>query len=473
MIDADLAVVGAGPAGLAAAAEASARGLSVVLLDDNPIAGGQYFRQPPAALRRAHSVSPDAEHRRAEALFRAIENPRVRHLSDAVVWDAPEPGVLAFTRGTESGRVRAPLLVVASGAVERAVPFPGWTLPGVLTAGGLQNLVKGQRLLPGRRFLVAGNGPLLLVAAHSILRAGGTVVSVADAAAMTGARRHAARLLAAPSLLRRGLGYRTALLRARVSLRTSTTIVEARGADEVTSAVLAPIDPAGRVDRSRAESVEVDTVVAGFGLVPAVELPRLLGCRLHWNALRGGWIPERSADLETTVRNVLAVGDGAGIGGAEVALAEGRLAGLLAAVRAGRSVPDREIARQRATLARLHAVRDAIATLWTPPRSFAGLLTPDTIACRCEEVTVADLTRAIGEGFDSPDPLKAVTRATMGRCQGRNCLATITEMLAHAHQVPVADVEPPRARPPARPIAAADLLHEPLPPPRPPEMILP
>jgi thioredoxin reductase len=381
--------------------------------------------------------------------------------------------VLAFTRGAESGRVRAPLIVVASGAVERAVPFPGWTLPGVLTAGGLQNLVKGQRLLPGRRFLVAGNGPLLLVAADSILRAGGTVVAVAEAAPMTGAWRHAPRLLAAPSLLRRGLGYRAALRRARVPLRASATIVEARGGDEVTAAVLAPIDAAGRVNRAKSEIVDVDTVVAGFGLVPAVELPRLLGCRLHWNATRGGWIPERSADLETSVSNVFVAGDGAGIGGAEVALAEGRLAGLLAAVRTRRAASDREVGRQRAALARLHAVRDAIAALWTPPRSFAELLTPETIACRCEEVTVADVTSAIGAGFDTADPLKAVTRVTMGRCQGRNCVATISEMLARARQVPVAHVEPPRARPPARPIAAADLLHEPLPPPRSPEMVLP
>jgi NADPH-dependent 2,4-dienoyl-CoA reductase/sulfur reductase-like enzyme len=472
VIESDLAIVGAGPAGLAAAERALEHGLTVTLLDDNPMPGGQYFRQPPAALRRGAHTRHDAEHRRAEALFKAIAHPRLRYLSDAIVWDAPEPGVLAFARGRDSGRVRAAATILAAGAVERAVPFPGWTLPGVMTAGGVQNLIKSQRMLPGRRFLVAGNGPLLLVVADSILRAGGTVVEVVESASSSGAWRFLPRLMTAPDLLRRGLGYRARLLRARVPLRSGATIVEARGDDEVREAVVAPIDAAGRVDRSRARSVSVDTVVAGFGLVPSVELTRLLGCRVRWDAGRGGFVPERSADLETTVPGVFAVGDGAGIGGAEVALAEGELAGLLAAGLVGRGI-ERDVAtelgRLRARLARLHRVRDAIAALWTPPASFLALLTPDTIVCRCEEVTVGDLASVIDDGDPGVEPVKTTTRVTMGRCQGRNCLATVAELVARARGVSPAEVERPRARPPARPIVLGDLLHEPLPPPRAPD----
>lgn len=475
MIESDLAIVGAGPAGLAAAAAALARGLTVTLIDDNAAPGGQYFRQAPMALRRA-PVDGDREHRRAEALFAVIGHPRLRCLGDTVVWDAPEPGVLAFARAVESGRVRSAAIVVASGAVERPVPFPGWTLPGVLTAGGVQNLIKSQRILPGRRFLVAGNGPLLLVAAHSIVRAGGTVVEVVESAPRAGAWRHLPRLLLAPDVLLRGLGYRGALLRARVPLRRGATVVEARGQDAVTGAVVAPIDVTGRVERSRARVVSVDTVVAGFGLTPSVELTRLLGCRHRWNARRGGWIPERSTDLETTVRGVFAVGDGAGIGGAEVALAEGRLAGLLVALRLGRADERRaaaELRALRARLARLHRVRDAIAALWAPPATFLDLLTPDTVVCRCEDVTASDVARVAGEGAGSLDALKAMTRVTMGRCQGRNCLATVTAMLARARGSRPEALEPPRVRPPARPIPLDALLHEPLPPARAPEMPLP
>jgi thioredoxin reductase len=475
VIETDLAIVGAGPAGLAAAGEALARGLSVTLLDDNPMPGGQYFRQAPPALARAVDLADDAGHRRAAALFRALDHPRCRALFGAVVWDAPAPGVLAFACGADSGRVRAQAIVVATGAVERPVPFPGWTLPGVLTAGAAQNLIKSQRVLPGRRFLVAGNGPLLLVAADSIIRAGGTVVEVVESAAAP-RWRHLPALLAAPDLLRRGLAYRATLVRARVPLRFGATIVEARGDDEVAAAVVAPIDASGRVDRARARTVVVDTIVAGFGLTPAVELTRLLGCRHRWDASRGGFVPERSGDFETTVAGVFAVGDGAGIGGAEVALAEGRLAGLLVAVRLAGSderTAASELRRQRARLARLHRVRDAIATLWTPPSMFLGLATPATIVCRCEDVTMSEIAQAIDDGDTGLEPIKATTRVTMGRCQGRNCLATVAELVARARGVTVAELEHPRARPPARPILLSDLLHEPLPPPRSPEMTLP
>lgn len=475
MIDTDLAVVGAGPAGLAAAAEALARGLSVTVLDDNPLPGGQYFRQAPPALARAPRHAEDAGHRRAEALFRALEQERCRALFGAVVWDAPEPGVLAFARGVDSGRVRARAIVVAAGAVERPVPFPGWTLPGVLTAGAVQNLIKSQRLLPGRRFLVVGNGPLLLVAADSIVRAGGTVVEVAEAAAPPRPWRHLGALLAAPDVLRRGLAYRATLTRARVPLRFGTTIIEARGEDGVTAAVVAPIDASGRVDRARPRTLAVDTVVAGFGLTPSVELTRLLGCRHRWDAARGGFVPERSVDFETTVPGVFAVGDGAGIGGADVALAEGRLAGVLVASRLARADERAaaELQKQRARLARLHRVRDAIAALWTPPATFLALATPSTIVCRCEDVTMAEVTQALDDGETGLEPIKATTRVTMGRCQGRNCLATVAALVARARGIAVSELEHPRARPPARPVLLSDLLHEPLPPPRSPEMTLP
>jgi NADPH-dependent 2,4-dienoyl-CoA reductase/sulfur reductase-like enzyme len=469
VIETELAIVGAGPAGLAAAAAALAGGLSVTLLDDNPTPGGQYFRQPPPALRSAMSRPDDAEHRRAEELFRALTHPRMLHLAGAVVWDAPEPRVLAFTRGGESGRVRAAAIVLATGAVERPVPFPGWTLPGVLSAGGLQNLVKGQRILPGRRFLVAGNGPLLLVAAQSILDAGGTVVEVLEAAPAASGWYRLPALAMAPDLLRRGLAYRLALRRAGVPLRSGHTIVEARGADEVTEALVAPIDARGAVDGTRLRRVSVDTVVAGFGLVPSVELARLLGARHRWDSSRGGLAPERSEHFETSVPSVFAVGDGAGIGGSEVALAEGELVGLLAAARLGRGEGPRTARatrRLRTRLGRLYRVRDTITSLWTPPATFSELITADTVVCRCEDVTAGEVTRLAEENDGSLDALKATSRVTMGRCQGRNCLASVAEIVARARGVPVRDLALPRARPPARPIRLGDLLHEPLPVPR-------
>jgi NADPH-dependent 2,4-dienoyl-CoA reductase/sulfur reductase-like enzyme len=470
---AELAIVGAGPAGLAAAGEAARHGVSVVLLDDNPLPGGQYLRQ--GAATRAHGDHPDgrrrrgADHaRRARELLAAVSHPRVDFLGGAVVWAAPAAKTLAFTRDGRGDRLRAEVIVVAAGASDRAVPFPGWTLPGVLTAGGAQNLLKSQGVLPGRRAVVAGTGPLLLVASDSLRRAGATVVEVLDSAPRGRQLASLARLAARPDLVWRGVVYRAGLVRSGIRLRWGATVIEARGQGEVREAVVAPIDAAGRVDRARARAIAADTIVAGFGLTPATELTRLLGCAHEWDRSRGGWIPRRSADLETSVPGVLAAGDGAGIGGAEAAMREGELAGLIAAERLGRC-PPAEVARRRGALrsrlARLARFREGIEALYAPPPDYLALLTPETVVCRCEEVTAGRLADGFSRGFTSLNALKGATRIGMGVCQGRNCLRTLGDLVAREQRCEVRDLAHPRARPPARPVRLGDVLGEEMSPP--------
>jgi NADPH-dependent 2,4-dienoyl-CoA reductase/sulfur reductase-like enzyme len=401
VIERDLAVVGAGPAGLAAAGEAADYGLSVVLLDNNERPGGQYFRQPPKTFRR-RTPSPFArDWVRADELFRVLDHPGVTYLPNAVVWDSPEPSTLAYAAGADSGRVRAGCVVIAAGAYDRPVPFPGWTLPGVMTAGGVQNLIKGERVVPGSRAAVVGNGPLLLVVAAGLVRAGVRLEALAEAAPVRRrAWAQAARLAAAPSILSLAASYRATLLRARVPYRTGESVVAAEGDGEVRAVTLAPIDVAGRLDRARARRVEVDTLVVGFGLTPSVELTKLLGCAHAFNPLRGGWLPVRSPALETSVPGVFAAGDGTGIGGVELALVEGRFAGLGAALRLGRAQPGRVEGRQRslaARLRRLHRFRAALERVFAPPASYLDLLTDGTVVCRCEEVTYGELRARLAE----------------------------------------------------------------------------
>jgi NADPH-dependent 2,4-dienoyl-CoA reductase/sulfur reductase-like enzyme len=475
VIACDLAVVGAGPAGLAAAREAADHGLSVVVLDDNARPGGQYFRQPPETFRRRTSSSLAEHWARADELLRALDRPGVVYLPNAVVWDAPEPLTLAYAAGADSGRVRAGCVVVAAGAYDRPVAFPGWTLPGVVTAGGVQNLIKGQCVVPGSRAAVVGNGPLLLVVAANLLRAGVRVAAVAEAAPVhRRAWAQAARLAAAPSILRLGASCRAALLRARAPYRTGETVVAAEGDGEVRAVTLAPIDPAGWIDRARARQIEVDTLVVGFGLTPSVELTRLLGCAHAFDPLRGGWLPVRSPALETSAPGVFAAGDGTGIGGVVLAQIEGQLAGLGAALRLGRANTGRAEGRRRslaARLSRLDRFRAGLERVFAPPASYLDLLTEDTVVCRCEEVTYGELTARLGEyvagtgaAVTGMIALKAATRTGMGRCQGRNCLATLAAIVARAQGVAVERLVWPRVRPPARPILLGDLLHEVIPP---------
>jgi NADPH-dependent 2,4-dienoyl-CoA reductase/sulfur reductase-like enzyme len=460
----DLAIVGAGPGGLAAAAEAIRHSMSVTLLDDNPSSGGQYFRRTPAAFRKIGRSFFDNDETKAGALLQVTDHPSVSYLPNSTVWDFPDTHVLAFARGADSARLHAECIIVSPGAFDRPVPFPGWTLPGVIAAGGVQNLLKSQRVLPGRRVLVAGNGPLLLLLARNLHHAGARVLEVLETAPLyRRVWRELPRLLADPAMLCRGLGYRASLLRAGIPVRTGETVLEAHGKDEVTEAVVAPIDPAGRLDRSQARSIQLDTLVIGFGFTPSVELTRLLGCAHRYDPLRGGWVPVRSSDLETSVAGVFVVGEGAGIAGVEVAMTEGRLAGLAAAVRLGRCHPADavRIARPlRGRLARLSRFRQGLDRLYASPDTYLGLLTPETVVCRCEDVTAERVFHLLAERVHSLNALKALTRSTMGRCQGRNCLGTLAALVARELVCAPADLVLPSPRPPARPIPLEDLLQD-------------
>ncbi|MCC7048622.1 MAG: FAD-dependent oxidoreductase [Alphaproteobacteria bacterium] len=463
----DLAIVGAGPAGLAAATEAAAHGLEVVVVDENARPGGQYFRHPPAGFRHTAETPWDKDRRRGQALFPVLDHPRVSYLPDAVVWDMPEPGVLSVAAGPRSGRVQARAVILAPGAQDRPVPFPGWTLPGVISAGGVQNLLKGQRIVPGTRAVVVGNGPLLMLVGANLVRAGLKVAAIVEAAPIW--RRlpaELARLAAAPEILAQALRYQAILARAGVPVLAGWTAVEASGSQAVDQAIIAPIDETGIVDHARRRRIDCDLLVTGFGISPAVELPRLLGARLKFDALRGGWTVERSADFETSVPNLFAAGDGAAIGGVELALAEGHLAAQAVARRLGRSQGDGPAASPwRTRWTRLDRFRRGLESLYRPPRSWRALITPETIVCRCEDVTRAEIERRRGEGATSAVQLKAATRMTMGRCQGRNCLPTLATLLADGTGVDPATIAMPRSRPPIRPIPIGDLAFEDLPPP--------
>ena len=470
----DLAVVGAGAAGLTAAAVAAEHGARVAVIDDNALPGGQYFRRLPLEYRRTAATAFDKDSRRADALYAAANRPGITYLSDAVVWESPEDDMLSVARGAESGKIRAALIVLATGAADRPVPFPGWTLPGVVSAGGLQNLIKGQRVIPGRRAVVAGNGPLVLLVSASLVRAGATLLETVEAAPIH--RRvfaQAANLLAVPKIVRQAIDYRAAILRAGAAFRTGWTVIEARGDSECEEVVTAPIGADGRIDRARAHTHRADLLVTGFGLQPSTELARGMGLALAWNPLRGGWLPVRDAAFETSRKGVHAIGDGAAIGGVEFALAEGRLMGLIAAERLGR-LSEAEAQRLKrptlATLARLERFRAALERLYAPPANYLDLLTPDTVVCRCEEVTAGEIRARQADGFANAMQLKFSTRMGMGRCQGRNCHRTLATLVSAATGVAMGDVRLPRTQSPARLVTINDLLAEPVAPPIPPDL---
>jgi NADPH-dependent 2,4-dienoyl-CoA reductase/sulfur reductase-like enzyme len=332
-----------------------------------------------------------------------------------------------------------------------------------MTVGGGQTLLKGQQLLPGRRVLLAGTGPLLLVVAAQFARAGAEIVAACESARALPLLGRLPALLGQPALLAQGISYRLALLARAVPWLAPTVLVRVEGGESVEAAVVAGLDASGRLLPGSERRLACDVVLVGYGLIPSLELARLLGCAVRWDEERRSFVPERSADFETTVRGVYAVGDGAGVAGAVVAAEEGRVAALAAARALGRLSADETRERQRPALRRLdrlHAFRRAMDEVYRLPPALFELAGEETVVCRCEEVTLRELRAAIDDGARNAAQLKLWTRAGMGPCQGRMCHLPTLEILARATGAAIAENGPYSVRAPVKPLDIEALLRE-------------
>jgi NADPH-dependent 2,4-dienoyl-CoA reductase/sulfur reductase-like enzyme len=392
----DVIVVGAGPAGIAAATAAARHGLSVLLLDDNPAAGGQIWRD---GIEAPNSHANKAEGLKKDGALRNLLSSGATLLSGCRVFDAPAPKTLQAIRETAGDPEVIPFqydrLILATGARERFLPFPGWTLPGVFGAGGLQALVKGGFPVQGKRIAVAGSGPLLLAVAAHLQGYGAHVISVTEQATISQLAPFAVSLWSHPAKIWQGLGYRTAL--SKTPYRTGCWPVAALAAE-------APgmLKAVRFTDGARTWDEPCDLFACGFHLVPNTELASLLGCNL-----RGDFV-EVDEQQETSVANVYCAGEPTGIAGLEAALLQGEIAGLACASQQTRTLGARNAAEKRFA-ARL----EAAFRLRPELRSLAS---SETIVCRCEDVTYKKL--AARSGWTDA---KLQTRCGMGPCQGRIC----------------------------------------------------
>lgn len=423
-----LAVIGAGPAGLAATVAAAARGVRVTLVDAATEAGGQFYRQPAAGLAARR---PQALHhhwrtwrRLRDALAGHVEAGRVTHLSDHHVWFV-ERGpsgdctvhALLGPEQEEPATVRSDAVLLATGGYERVLPFPGWTLPGVVTAGGAQAMLKGTLAVPGRTAVVAGTGPLLLPVATGLAAAGVEVAALVESAGPAAFLRQGRALAAQPDKVAEGAGFAARLLRHRVRTLVRHTVVEAHGTDRLTAVTVAALDADGRIRPGSERRIPCDTLAVGHGMLPHTDLAETLGCRLDGAGVHV------DDEQRTDVPGVWAAGETTGIGGSALALAEGHIAGCSAAARLHGTAPDpRTWAAAARSRTRLRAFFAALDTGYAPPAHWAEQITDDTVVCRCEEVTAQAVRVAVGElGAGDLRTVKLLTRAGMGWCQGRMC----------------------------------------------------
>ncbi len=444
---ADVIVVGAGPAGMQAAVDAADSGASVVLLDAGSQPGGQYHRQLPDAF---HPAAPEEVHHDQPAAAGLIDrihrHRRISYRPRMAVWAAePRTGTGATLHlahspsGEAAGALSAPVVILATGAHDRVLPFPGWELPGVMTAGAAQALVKGQRLVPGDRVLVAGTGPFLLPVAVSLLDAGVDVVGVLEANRPRGWMRQPRAVALAPEKVAEAARYAANLARHRVPVRNGRAVVAAHGDDRVTSVTTAKLRKDWSPVPGSEKRVEVDAVAVGYGFVPQLELALALGCdTVH--SRDGSTVVAVDDRQRTSVTGVYAAGEVTGVGGAVLAAAEGALAGLAAAADLG-VVGDRAYwARASAwegARNRYRRFAHALAEVYPVPDGWHGWLTDDTIVCRCEEVPYQQLRKAIDDvGGTGLRTVKLVTRIGMGPCQARMCGWAATSLVAAAGDEP-------------------------------------
>jgi thioredoxin reductase/bacterioferritin-associated ferredoxin len=455
MSEVDLLIVGAGPAGMAAAVTARRNGLEVLVIDDQPAPGGQIWRSVETVAATKRGAVLGEAYAAGQASTAAFRASGAVYEPGSQLWQI-EPGFRAFvTRDRQARVIEARAVILATGAQERPAPFPGWTLPGVLTVGAAQILLKNAGEIPSSPVWVAGSGPLPLLYMTQLLKAGGKIAGYLDTTPkgrLMAALPHLPRALGAVGDLVKGLGWKAALKRAGVPVVRHVAEIEAVGTDKVEQLRY-------RTANGREAVVPAEVVLVHEGVVPSIHPPLALGCKVEWSDVQACYVPALDSWGESSQPGVFIAGDGAGIAGAKAAELRGHVAALRVAEKLGSLTGTAAAQRAeplRAGLARELALRPFLDALFAPrPQVFAP---PDqTIVCRCEEITAREIRDLVKLGRPGPNQVKAFTRAGMGPCQGRQCGYTITHLLAAAEGRPPGEVGFYRVRPPLKPVTLGEL----------------
>jgi NADPH-dependent 2,4-dienoyl-CoA reductase/sulfur reductase-like enzyme len=446
--DYELAIIGGGPAGLAAAALAARAGVQTVLFDENPGVGGQIYRAITATPVKDRKVLGD-DYWAGVALADEARASGAVIATGATVWSLDPTLKVGVSIAGGARLIQARRVIIATGSLERPFPIPGWTLPGVMTAGAAQTALKAQGLVPLGRTIMAGAGPLLWLLAAQLLRVGAKIEAILDTAPRSNWVRAAMYLpdFALSPYWSKGL----ALLRevkAKVPV-IRTSHIEARGEGRLREVV------------HDGHHQPADLLLLHQGVVPNVNLAMSVGLEHRWNGRQLCFEPVLDKDFASSVPGIAVAGDGAGIGGGTAAAERGRIAALAAvrALKPGAAVPDSQTVRQ--ALAREEMGRAFLDQLYRPADS---LRQPEgeTVVCRCEEVTAKQVRDMAAIGCEGPNQMKAFLRCGMGPCQGRLCGLTVTELIAEVRGTAPAEVGYYRLRPPVKPVTMAELASLPI-----------
>ena len=448
----DLAIVGAGPAGMAAAILAAELGLDTVLVDEQDGPGGQIYRGIERAPRETDRASPlGRDYLAGRPLTTALRASGVEYRPATTLWHIDPEGVLWLAAENRSDTVAARRILLATGAIERPVPIPGWTLPGVMTAGAAQILLKTGDLVPEGRAVLAGQGPLLYLAALQLARAGApplALLEVTPPGNYAAAVRHLGALWSGRRAFAKGLALVAGVRRGGIPLRRGVRGLRAVGRTRLEGVVW------------DGGEIAAEHLFLHEGVIPNTQITAAMQLAHDWDEAQLCWRPAVDEWGRTSLPNIAVAGDAQGIFGAEAAALTGRLAALDAAAALGRideAERDRRARRIRARLIRERAIRPFLDALYRPSPSVLAPVEDETIACRCEEVSVGRIRRAVRLGAPGPNQLKAFTRCGMGPCQGRICGPIVSAVIADERRVPIAEIGTYRPRAPYKPITVGAL----------------
>lgn len=446
----DLVIVGAGPAGLAAACEARQCGLSVALLDEQPGLGGQIYRGLDGAGPQRRCVL-GADYAAGADLIAAFASSGARHVGGASVWNVGRDLRVSYLHHGANRAMQGRHILLASGAMERPFPIPGWTLPGVMGVGAAQILFKSAGVLPSEPIVMAGCGPLLYLMASQYLRAGVAIKALVHTTRPGDYVRAAAQLggaLRGWRDLHKGLRWLGQLRRAKVPIYAGAHAFAVEGTDKAQALCFTRGGTMHRIASS--------LILLHQGVVPNTQLSWSLGAKHRWNEAQLCWEPETDEVGQIEQSGLYIAGDSRGIVGAEAAASQGRLAALAIARRLGRRPHEQRERLVRAALRRQLQIRPFLDALYRPRQEHRVPRDP-VVVCRCEEVTAAQVRQFVELGCQGPNQIKAFGRCGMGPCQGQLCGLTVTELIAVARGVAPGEVGYYRIRPPIKPVTLGEL----------------
>ncbi|MCQ3014623.1 FAD-dependent oxidoreductase [Pseudomonas tremae] len=440
-----IAIIGAGPAGIRAAQTLLAHGIKACLIDESLRGGGQIYRRQPENFKRSAKALYGFESGKALAVHQTLDAlaAQIDYRPRTLVWNAEDNRLDTLQDGSAS-TLDFTRLIVATGATDRVLPVPGWTLPGVYSLGAAQVALKYQGCAIGERVVFCGSGPLLYLVAYQYAKAGANVVAVLDSAPFSAQCKALPALLGQPATLAKGLYYRAWLT--------------ARGIPVHQAAHLTRIDGEQRVSgvhwerNGRYGQLSCDAVAFAHALRSETQLADLLGCEFGWSPLNRAWLPTRDDCGRSSVSTVYLAGDGAGIMGADAAEMAGELAALALLQDSGVSVNALRMSDLQAVLQHIERFRQGLETAFPFPEQWAANVPDETLICRCEEVTAGVIRSTVQDGHWEINRVKAMCRIGMGRCQGRMCGLAAAELIAHESGRPVDQVGRLRGQAPIKPL---------------------